>query len=256
MNTKQVMIFVDESEKERRSNVESSVSRILATYPSSILAEVNETQVKQLKSEGFQLESLTGGEKIKLRSIEFDPMVIVPAPPAALSLRATEVGQTEENYWIVQFVGPVKSEWNNAIKELGGSVGDYIPDNAFLVRMTPEVKDKVSQLDFVRWVGPYQPAYKISPLLMGIHGKVTPNTLLRAEIKEEEYKPNPMGNIKVVVHKEEEKEEVKQEVERLGGNVISARKKSCVYPWIPPKLMHWQHFRACSGLSRLLCQNC
>ncbi|MGB9939198.1 S8 family serine peptidase [Methanosarcina sp.] len=224
MSTKQVMIFVDESEQERRRNAEASVSRVLATYPGSILAEVNEAQAEQLASEGYQLESLAGRETIKLRSIEFDPTVEVPAAPAALSLHAAEVGLTEENYWIVQFVGPVKSEWGDEIRELGGKLGDYVPDNAFLVRMTPEVKDQVSELDFVRWVGPYQPAYKISPLLMGIRGKVSPTALHSAEIKAEAYRPSPLGNLKVVLHKEDDAAAVRQEVERLGGTVISAEK--------------------------------
>lgn len=225
MSTKQVMIFVDEGEQEKRRNVEASVSRVLATYPGSILAEVDEDQANQLVSEGFQLESLTGKKTIKLRSIEFDPAIEVPAPPAALSLFAAEVEPTEENYWIVQFVGPVKSEWSDAIRELGGSVGDYVPDNSFLVRMTPKVKDKVSQLDFVRWVGPYQPAYKISPLLMGIRGKTSLAALHNAIIKPEAYKPSPLGNIKVVVHKADDVTAVRQEVERLGGTVISVEKE-------------------------------
>ena len=219
------MIFVDENEKERRRNVESSVSRILATYPGSILAEVNEAQAEQLTSEGFQLEAITGGETIKLRSIEFDPTIEVPAAPAALSLLAAEVGPTEENYWIVQFVGPVKPEWGDAVRELGGNIGNYVPDNAFLVRMTSEVKDQVSELDFVRWVGPYQPAYKISPVLMGIRGKTSPFAFHNAEIKAEAYKPTPIGNLRVVVHKADDAEAVKQEVESLGGTVISAEKE-------------------------------
>lgn len=214
MSTKQVMIFIDEGDTERLQKAEASVSRILAIYPCSIIGEVDEAQVKQLTSEGFHLESLTGKETIKLRSIEFDPTVEVPVAPAALSLRAEEVGPTEENYWIVQFVGPVKSEWGESVRELGGNIGDYVPDNAFLVRMTPGVKDQVSQLDFVRWVGPYQPAYKISP-----------PTLRNAEIKIEAYKPTSMGNIRVVVHKTDDMAAVRQEVERLGGTIISAEKE-------------------------------
>lgn len=226
MSAKKIMIFVNESEQERRLKAESSVSRILATYPGSIIAEVDEAQSEQLKSEGYHIESLTGGETIKLRSIEFDPTVEAPAAPAALRLREAEVSPTEENYWIVQFVGPVKPEWGEAVRELGGNIGDYVPDNAFMIRMTQEVKDQVSQLDFVRWVGPYQPVYKISPLMMGIRGKISPTTLRSAEIKAEAYKPTPIGNIRVVVHRTDDAEAVKQEVEHLGGTVISVDKES------------------------------
>ena len=83
MSTKQVMIFVNEGEQEKRRTVETSVSRVLATYPGSVLAEVNEDQANRLTGEGFQLESITGKKTIKLRSIEFDPDLEVPALPAA-----------------------------------------------------------------------------------------------------------------------------------------------------------------------------
>jgi subtilisin family serine protease len=225
MNTKQVMIFFDEGDTEKRQKVETSVSRVLATYPSSILAEVNEEQAKQLESEGFQLESLTGKETIKLRSIEFEPTIEVPVIPKALGLQPVEEGEAGENHWIVQFIGPVKSEWVEAIRALGGRVGEYVPDNAFLVWMSSGVKDQVSQADFVRWVGSYKPAYKISPLLMGIRGKFTTNSLRDAKISEETFKPSPVGNLRVLLHKAEDEEAARQEIQRLGGIVISAEKE-------------------------------
>jgi len=106
MNAKQVMIFVDQGERDRRSQAEAGVSRILATYPGSILAEVNEEQAKLLTSRGFQLETVADIGKIRLRSIEFDPSVEVPVGPKKLSLSAADIVSTAELYWIVQFVGP------------------------------------------------------------------------------------------------------------------------------------------------------
>jgi hypothetical protein len=58
--------------------------------------------------------------------------------------------------------------------ELGGTLSWYIPDYAFLVRMNSSVKTMVQSLPFVRWVGIYQPAYKIHPdLLNRAAGSVT-----------------------------------------------------------------------------------
>ncbi len=98
MSTKQVMIFVDESEQDKRRKVEASVSRVLATYPGSITAEVTETQAEQLKSEGFHLEPVTGGTIIKLQSIEFDPTIRIPAAPRSMEFSLMELSPTEETY--------------------------------------------------------------------------------------------------------------------------------------------------------------
>ncbi len=186
---------------------------------------MTEAQVEKLTKEGFQLELLTGGETIKLQSIEFDPTVEVPAAPAALSFRAAEVGPTEENYWIVQFVGPVKPEWVDKVKKLGGKIGDYIPENAFLVQMTLGIKDQISKLEFVRGVVPYQPAYKISSSLLGVQGRATHEAFSNATISAEAFKPKPIGNLRVLLHKEDDTEAVRQKVESLGGTVIVTDKK-------------------------------
>ena len=222
MATKQVMIFVDQGERDKRSQAEAAVSRILATYPGSILAEVNEEQAELLTSKGFQLESAAGIATIKLRSIEFDPSIEVPVGPKELSLSAAEMVSTAEMYWIVQFVGPAKAEWVKAVQNMGGSVGDYVPENAFLVRMTPIIKDQISQLDFVRWVGPYQATYKVSPLLMGVRGKISPVALRTAVISSEAFKPTWLGNLRVLLHQADDAAAVQKKVESLGGTVISA----------------------------------
>ncbi|MDD4580401.1 MAG: S8 family serine peptidase, partial [Methanothrix sp.] len=222
MNAKQVMIFVDQGERDRRSQAEAGVSRILATYPGSILAEVNEEQAELLTSRGFQLETVADIGKIKLRSIEFDPSVEVPVGPKALSLSAADIVSTAELYWIVQFVGPAKEEWIEAVQKIGGSIGDYVPENAFLVRMTPTIKDQVSKLDFVNWVGPFQPSYKVSPLLMGVRGKITPAAFRKAVILSEAFKPTLLGNLRVLLHRTDDVAAVQKKVESLGGTVISA----------------------------------
>jgi subtilisin family serine protease len=75
----------------------------------------------------------------------------------------------------VQFVGPVRAEWKERIEELGGTLSWYIPDYAFLVRMDSFAKTMVQSLPFVRWVGIYQPAYKIHPDLL--NGAAEPVTI-------------------------------------------------------------------------------
>lgn len=49
------------------------------------------------------------------------------------------------------------------------------------------VKNAVERLSYVRWVGKYEPVYKISPLLMGIRGRVGPPQLSGLAVKVDEF---------------------------------------------------------------------
>ncbi|ABE51879.1 S8 family serine peptidase [Methanococcoides burtonii] len=73
--------------------------------------------------------------------------------------------QNIENYYIVQFKGPVLEEWKHDVVDTEAVIFDYVPNNAFIVRMNISVKTKVEDLDSVGWVGFYEPSYSISSSL-------------------------------------------------------------------------------------------
>lgn len=66
---------------------------------------------------------------------------------------------------IVQYTGPVTANRQKALLDAGVRILGYIPNNALLVRLTPETADKIARFPGVRWIGDYQPAYKLSPEL-------------------------------------------------------------------------------------------
>lgn len=53
----------------------------------------------------------------------------VPAVPANLRQATT----TEAHFWLVHFVGPVKSEWFKQLQQIGLEPVIYMPQNAYLV---------------------------------------------------------------------------------------------------------------------------
>ncbi len=67
----------------------------------------------------------------------------------------------EVGYYILQFSGPVQNSWKNAVNATGAQLLTYLPDNAFITRMTPEQAAQVSAQPNVQWVGIHQPAYKL-----------------------------------------------------------------------------------------------
>jgi len=67
------------------------------------------------------------------------------------------------NMYLVQFIGPIKSEWVERIAALGAEVCDYVPNFAFVARMDAAACARVAAWDRVKWVGPYHAAYRIDP---------------------------------------------------------------------------------------------
>ncbi len=94
---------------------------------------------------------------LKLRHGAFDPLVRVGVAEPALAADA------DTRVWIVQFIAPPLPETRSALQACGAVIHKYLPEHAYLVHMTPGARDAVAALPFVRWVGPYQPAYRVQP---------------------------------------------------------------------------------------------
>jgi len=92
---------------------------------------------------------------LKLRHGDFDPLVAVPPPDAGLAAMGGS------NLYIVQFIMQPLEEFRAQIAELGGRVGKFLAHHAHFVVMSPEVREAVEALPYVRWVGPVHPAYKL-----------------------------------------------------------------------------------------------
>lgn len=97
---------------------------------------------------------------IHLRAVVFDPLVSVPAVAPELALGTRPAALTP---YIIQFAGQVGPEEAAALTTLGGQVVAYLPENAYLVRLQPDEADAIRSLAGVRWVGVFEPAWRLSP---------------------------------------------------------------------------------------------
>lgn len=235
METKKVVVFVDKTDVENINKVESLVSKILTKYPTFLLAEADSEQINSLKQAGFSLELRKKNEMIRLRTVEFDTSKESPQVPENLSLKSADL-EEGENYWIVQFIGPIKEEWKTKITNLGSELYDYIPENAFLVKIDAETREKLQKLDFVNWIGPYEPLYKVSPLLMGSKEKVTGDELRTLSISKS-FKPNFYGNLRLIVHDSADIGKVQQKIHELAGNVLEKTNNSIKASIQPSELL-------------------
>ncbi len=95
--------------------------------------------------------ALPQATQIHLRSRSFDPLRTAQAQAAA------------NGAYIVQFVAAPLDSQRRELRRLGVKLGAYLPDYAYVARMSPQARETVSGLSFVRWVGAYQAADKIAP---------------------------------------------------------------------------------------------
>jgi hypothetical protein len=143
--------------------------------------------------------------KLRLASGGFDPLM-KPEPDKfteRLSIKAYAHG--EQGYYIVQFDGPVRAQQRKKLEQLGAQVFDYLPDFAFIVKMNDESRVAVGLMENVRWVGIYQPAYRIEPALAA--------TVMAGETSSQ-------GEFIVTLFPGEDVGLIAEQIEHLGGAVL------------------------------------
>ena len=132
---------------------------IVEPYGGFVIAKLEESQKRLLEYRGLSVEAQEDLHTIALEGYTIDTRKGTPSIPADLYIEAYPNGGAGR--YIVQFIGPVKEEWTRTVTNLGGQVGNYLPNNAFVVYMNDRTKSIVSELRFVQWVDIFQPAYKV-----------------------------------------------------------------------------------------------
>ncbi|KYK19968.1 hypothetical protein AYK24_10805 [Thermoplasmatales archaeon SG8-52-4] len=140
--------------------------------------------------------------EIGLRYAHFDP--ISEEPTTEPSLKAGD----DIHLFIVQFYTQPLEEFKNAIKSLGGSVYQYIAQYAYLVKMNETVKNQVEKLPYVRWIGPYHPAYRLEEFIIDNYKNA-----------DEMY---PLLRYNIQVHTVEHKDILVDRINNIGGIVDSS----------------------------------
>jgi serine protease AprX len=132
----------------------------LAVFP-SYADSIPDSEPRSSTMANPAAEQPRDGIYIHLAAGSFDPLQGTPDLPAQLIYTPEEA--LAAGTYIVQFNGPVLPEWKEALTQVGVKLGDYLPDYAFLAYMDGATKEQAASFSFVRWIGPYQPAYKLAP---------------------------------------------------------------------------------------------
>lgn len=94
---------------------------------------------------------------IKLRFANFDPLIRLPVFPEHLK------ADNDNEQYIVQFITQPLEIYRDAIEKLGGKISHFLHNHAYVVRMDTHTANEISCLPFVRWVGPFESAYRVDP---------------------------------------------------------------------------------------------
>ncbi|UCE52909.1 MAG: S8 family serine peptidase, partial [Desulfobacterales bacterium] len=160
---------------------------------------------KRVKHQIPELKNFRKTIRIRLAAGEFDPLIQAKPDKMTTELSIKRYPARQERYYIVQFDGPLKDSQKYELEDIGAQVFDYLPDFSFIVNMDDTVHAMVQSMDSVRWIGTYQPAYKIKPTIT--EALSTGRRLLGAEYI-------------VTLFKGENLQAVAQQIEQLGGEVL------------------------------------
>lgn len=114
----------------------------------------------EIIKDGRSLRTAKASYELGLRYGHFDPLKEVPAVDPLLA------ADENDHLFIVQFVTQPLFEFEQQITTLGGAVRHYVAQFAYLVEMNQTTYEKVAQLPYVRWIGPYQPAYRLEEQIL------------------------------------------------------------------------------------------
>ena len=154
------VVYVEYKDSATLQTMMNNGAELLVDYNNGFaLMKMPAAMGNTLRSAGMYVDNMPERTVVKLDSgVSFDTSSGAPNVPAAFSktYSSDEVGT-----YIVKCVGPMKGEWTQELKDMGVSVEHNIAKFAYVVRMDGALKDRVSQLPFVSWVGVYQPYYKV-----------------------------------------------------------------------------------------------
>jgi serine protease AprX len=153
--SRMLKVFVTASEQDELAARYTVVER----YPAFVLIEASPAEARAIEANHL-VEDITDQYAIQLGG-ELQSSIDVSSP------RITERGTTARHpaykgakrltpgphHYLVQFVGPVKPEWLDAVRKAGGEVVDTYSGFTMVVRATDDAIGRIAGLPVVRWAG-------------------------------------------------------------------------------------------------------
>lgn len=108
-----------------------------------------------LRTAGFKVDVIADPFRLDLGGLRFDPADAAPA-----STREAAAG---DDWQLVQFDGPVKPEWVDALRDAGLEVAQYVHPYAYVVWGSGTQRASAAAMAHVRWAGAFAPEFRLHP---------------------------------------------------------------------------------------------
>ena len=167
-------------------------TRVVLWYEGSVPFAAVQVPGQEFRA-GRELDPL-----LHLRGGAFDPLSGLPEIDAGLE------AQAGSHSYIVQLATPSLGDLRAALREQGAELLRYLPANAHIVSMDSAAAASIAELDFVRWVGLYQPQHRLEEALL-------------AGLEEGSLAGQQHYLIQVMRSGLEDKQSVAQRVQEVGG---------------------------------------
>ncbi|TET90064.1 MAG: hypothetical protein E3J35_07520 [Methanomassiliicoccales archaeon] len=191
-------------------------TKVLVDYDNGLyLVDATESQAMAMSRHNLDVVRLKNMRMLDLypSDVTFDTSTGPPSPPSVMK------GFTwDRETYIVQFIGPYKPEWLDSIEDSGGRMGKLAPSFSAVVKMSPEVKERVSSLPYVHWVGAYQPWYKISSELLNTEGGV---------------------RVAIMAFEDSQRDSLSERLVDLGVSVMMAYSPGTIVAYVDSPLLPW-----------------
>jgi hypothetical protein len=141
--------------------------RVVGDYGDSVVMEVGTAAAKKL-IDNLAIELRDEDNLIRLNAGAIDTTT---ARGVELQSVTASAPKGERIMHMVQFAGPVKPEWYEALVATGAEIVTYLPSNAYLVYANNASIRRIKALartasSFVQWEGTYADVYKIDPRIL------------------------------------------------------------------------------------------
>ncbi|MFN9295152.1 MAG: hypothetical protein ACK6EB_44310, partial [Planctomyces sp.] len=163
-------IFADPGVQESLSAEYTTIER----YDSFILLAVSRNALKKLSRE-YLTEDITEDYAITLNgTVLLSASDAVPdAAEKAAATFTVSAPSGGAHHFLVQFIGPVKEQWLQAVEQAGGKLREPLNGFVYLVKATRRQAATIASLAVVRWVSHFAHADRISDSSREIIGETS-----------------------------------------------------------------------------------
>jgi serine protease AprX len=172
---------------------------IVIDYGSFTWTILSPAELADLESTAVPYQAYPSPYTLTLGGQTFDPLLTAP-PFSPDQLNTSNL--TQPGLHLVQFHGPTKSAWLDALQANGLDIVQYIHPFTYMVWGESPTLASQANRDFVRWIGDYLPAYALQPQGRSLDGETS--------------------HVRILVYPKAGLAQTIQAVQALGGSVLGA----------------------------------